>query len=251
MPISKSVPIEDLARKTILLWGSPKIGKSTLAAGFPDAVFLATEAGLNDLAATRWEGDDGKYVITTWAQLLTATAEVVQSGAKTIVLDTADNAYYMCERFICEKHGAEYKTDKELAYGKGTALINGEFRRYILKLSSLGVGLILISHATTETRDTRTGTVEMNVPTLPEKIRPIIEGMADMILYYTTKTRNTEQGRTIEHVIYSKPDPTFIAGDRSGRLPDCLVMPKANQYAHFAAAYYGQTINTPAAAGTK
>jgi hypothetical protein len=233
MPIVKAEPIVDLSKKTILVWGQPKIGKSTFAASFPEAVFLATEAGLNDLACSRWSYNNERYVLQNWNDVLMATAEVIQDGAKTIILDTADNAYFMCEQHICAKHGVEYKTDDKLSYGKGSALITGEFRRYLTKLSSVGIGIILTSHATTETRETRTGSTSVSVPTLPDKIRPIITGMMDMILYCTTRVVVSEAGRTIERVIYTKPDPTFEAGDRSGRLPDMLPL----DYAAFAAAF--------------
>lgn len=233
MPIRSAQPINDLSKKTILLWGDPKIGKSTFAAAFPGNIFLATEPGLNDLTCNRWEYEDGRYAIASWADLCSATAEVVNAGAKTITLDTADNAYFMCEKHICDKYGVEYKTDDKLAYGKGSALILNEFKRYLIKLASQGIGIILTSHATTETKDTSTGAIAASVPTLHEKIRPFITGWVDMILYCGTRVMTTAEGRVVERVIRTKPDPTFEAGDRTGRLPAVLPL----NFDAFAAAY--------------
>jgi len=231
MPIKTAEPIVDLSRKTLLIFGSPKVGKSTFAASFPGATFLATEAGLNDLTCNRYEYPDGRYVISSWDELLAATAELVTAGVKMIVLDTCDNAYAMCEQHVCAKFGVEYKTDDKLSFGKGSSIINGEFKRYLTKLSSLGLGLILTSHATQEQRDTRMGKVAVSVPTIPDKIRPTITGMVDMILY--CDARMAADGVTVERVIHSKPNPFFEAGDRTGRLPEVLPL----NYQAFAAAY--------------
>lgn len=244
MPISKSQPITDLSRKTILLWGPPKIGKSELASQFPDAVVIATERGLDDLAATRWETTDGRYVVKDWEELTAATGEVVTSGAKLVVLDTADNAYFMCEQFICAKHGVEYKLDGTLGYGKGTVIINNEFRRYLLKIAASGVGFILTSHATIEEKEER----KIAVPTLPDKIRPIITGMVDMILYFKTETVQIGNNPVVRRFIYTKPSPLFIAGDRTGRLPESIMMPDdhTQNFATFFAAYQGTPTATTA-----
>lgn len=239
MPISKPPVVNDLARKTILLWGPPKIGKSCLASQFPDAVFIATERGLDDLEATRWMANDERYVVNGWEEICLATREVIESGAKTIVLDTADNAYFMCESHICNKYGVDYRTDGTLAYGKGTALINNEFRRYLLKTVSVGVGVILVSHATVEELEDR----KMAIPTLPDKIRPMLMGMMDMILYMTVQSIMIAGTPTVQRIIHTKPSPHYIAGDRTGRLPATIVLPDdpTQNYATFITAFNAKT----------
>ena len=60
LPTEKSPPKRNLADLTVLAYGPSKIGKSTWCSQAEGAVFLATEAGLNNLEVfqvpiTRWE----------------------------------------------------------------------------------------------------------------------------------------------------------------------------------------------------
>jgi len=226
MPIKPSQPNADLASKLTFIYGPPKIGKTTLAAAFPGACFLATEKGMDDLETpvARWEAEDGKYVITSWDVLMAATREVVDSGARTIILDTADNAYALCERATCAKYGVEYRNDDKLAYGKGTTLINSAFRAYLTQLSSLGIGVVLTSHATVEEQDTRAGKLKVSVPTLNEKVRPIILGMADLILFCDFDRRVDQQSGHMreERVIRLRPSQCYLAGARGAHMPDAI-----------------------------
>lgn len=221
MPIGKSKPTRELAKMLTLIAGPPKSGKTTLASQFPGAAFIATEAGLGHVEATRWEAADGRYVVTDWPELLKATAEVLASKPQTIVLDTIGNACLLCDQFVCAKHGEEYKGDGKLGYGKGTALIIGELRRYFTKLSATGVGLVMIAHTTTRTISTRTGAIEKTVPFFPgdnkaAELYNAVLGMADLVLYCTQESD--------KRVIRTKPHPTYDAGDRTGLLPDPLPM---------------------------
>jgi len=239
MPIQKAVPVTDLTRKTILLYGLPKLGKSTFASLFPSAIFIATEAGLNDLACTRWEYGDGTYVVKSWDDLLRATTEVVQTDAKTIVIDTVDNAYHLCDRAVCTKAGVEYKLDGTLGYGRGSAMINNEFRRYLVKLTSMNLGIILISHAQHVEREGRTGTITVSVPTLPDKIHPVVAGIMDMILFLQPRDEVTNNIRVTRRVLCTNPSPFYEAGDRTSRLPAEIILPEnaKDGYAAFLAAY--------------
>mgnify|MGYP000430355822 CR=1 FL=1 len=220
IPTTKSTPTGDLSKLLTLLYGAPKSGKSTLAAQFPEACFLATEKGLESLSVSRWEADGGRYVITSWEEFLAATAEVIASARfKTLVIDTIGNVCALCEQHICAKHGEEYKSDGKLGYGKGAALIVNELKRYFTKLSSVGVGVVLIAHSTTKTISTRTGEVQKTVPFIPgdnkkDEIYNVLMGMSDLVLYCE------QQPGDGKRALRTKPHPTYDAGDRTGRLPD-------------------------------
>jgi hypothetical protein len=157
-----------------------------------------------------------------------------------IVLDTVDNAYFLLEQHMCKKYNVEYKNDDDLAFGKGTALINAELRRYLLKLSSMGVGIVLTSHTAAAERDTKKGHVTVEHPSLPEKVMPMVLGMVDFIFYCTTDVfkKSADAEPITRHVMYTRPAPTHVAGHRIGNLPE--VMPLS--YVEFAKAF---------AAGTK
>ncbi len=221
IPAKKSPVVATPANQLTLIYGAPKCGKSTLAACFPDSVFLATEAGLNNLEAVRWEYPDGKYVIRKWEDLLSAAREVLENKAyKTIIIDTIGNACSLADRYVCEKGGVEYRGDGSLGYGKGGAMIINEIKRFLTALSGTGIGLVLIAHSTTKALDTPAGELVKTRPHIPgdnksEDIYSTILGMCDLVLFL-------DQNNDGSRVIRTKPKPQYDAGDRTGRLPDTL-----------------------------
>ena len=216
LPSAKTAPGRDLATKTTLVYGQPKVGKSTFAAQFPDAVFFECEPGLSELSV---------YKVPTynWADLLEA-CRLVAAGDhpfKTIVIDTVDNAFKYCTDHVNAKHNVEYEGD--LGHGKGWAFVKNEWHRVLTRLASLPYGLVLISHAVDKRIETRTGEYTKTQPSLPDRARHVVLGLVDMILFCDAVAKKDGNGNvTIERVIRTKPHPTYEAGDRTGRLPETL-----------------------------
>jgi len=216
LPKEKSVPKQELSDLTVFLYGPPKAGKSTMASGFPNAIFLATEAGLNSLSTF-------KVDIDSWETLLEACRELAEGkhGFRTVVLDTVDNAWFLCRRHVCEKYKVDFEGD--LSYGKGHSLVLNEFTRVVTKLSMLPFGLVLISHSAVQEIQTRTGAVHKIVPSLPEKPRKVLLALSDMILFCDLEIVRSDEGKqTIRRVIRTQPSPNYEAGDRTGRLPEVI-----------------------------
>lgn len=228
---TQSKPILDIRRLLTLIFGPPKTGKSTLASQYPEALFLMTEAGINLLSVNHWSYPDHtaekpNYVIKTWEDLLQATKEAIESGFKTVVLDTVGNACLLCEEYVCKKNGEEHKNAGKLAFGVGTSLVANELKRYFTKLSASGVGVILIAHSMQRMLSTRAGEVQKTVPFIPcdnktLDIYNMILGAADLVLFM-------DQEMDGSRLIRTKPHPSYDAGDRSGRLPETIVLPSDN-----------------------
>ena len=216
LPKTKTKPKNNLADLTALLYGPSKIGKSSMCSQAENALFLATEPGLNALEVF-------ESPITCWDDLLNACSEIAEGkhDFKTIIIDTVDNAYRMCSEYVCKKFKIEHESD--LGYGKGYALINNEFQRVLNKLAFLPYGLILISHSQELEIETRTGKHTKIVPTLPEKARKLVTGLVDLILYCDLEPQSGDNGKPVyQRVIRTKPSPNYEAGDRTGRLPELL-----------------------------
>lgn len=216
LPTEKAPKKTDLADLTVLIYGAPKIGKSTFASGAEDALFLATEAGLNHL-------ETYQVPIMSWEDLLDACAEIAKGehSFRTIIIDTIDNAFKMCEEYVCAQHKIRHPADLE--YGKGFALVVSEFTRVLTKLSMLPYGLYLISHAEQIEVKTRTGNYKKWVPTLGGKARKAVLGLVDIILYADIDEDKDTEGNPLEmRVIRSKPATSYEAGDRTGMLPETL-----------------------------
>jgi len=215
----------------------PKIGKSTFCANSDNALFLATEAGLNNLSVYQ-------VPIATWGEFLDACQQIAagQHGFKTIIIDTIDNLYKMCVTHILQKHNLQHESDAP--FGKGYALINGAFEKVLTALSLLPYGLIMTSHAQEKEVKTPTGAETRISPTLPNGARKIVLGMADLILFAEMQEVRNEQGRITgyERVVRTKPTTIYEAGDRTSKLPETLPL----DYACFAQAM-GQGVSAPVA----
>jgi hypothetical protein len=241
LPTEKSRPTIDLSKQTILVYGAPKIGKSSFASRFPEALFFECEPGLSQLEVF-------KLPTYTWDDFLSA-CKLVASGEhrfKTIVIDTADNAFKFCSEYVCGKHNIEYEGD--MGHGKGWALVKNEWHRVLTRLASLPYGLVLISHAQDKTIETRTGEYTKTQPSLPDRARNVVLGLVDMILYCDAVPRKDAAGNvTVERVMRTKPHPTYEAGDRTGRLPDILPLEYDAFVKSFSAAAPAHTPGTGAA----
>ncbi|MFH1682038.1 MAG: ATP-binding protein [Candidatus Eisenbacteria bacterium] len=216
LPTHKTPPKDKLSDLTALIYGPTKIGKSTWCSQAEGAIFLATEPGLNNLEVYQ-------VPITNWEELLVACAEVATSkhSFRTVILDTADNAFKMCSEYVCQKNDVTHES--ELAYGKGYALVAGEFLRVLTKLAFLPTGLFLVSHAQEKEIETRTGRHIKTVPTLPERPRQLVLGMADLVLFCDLEVQRDAEGNPLyRRVMRTKPSIHYEAGDRTGRLPDTI-----------------------------
>lgn len=242
LPTQKTPPKASLSDLTVLVYGPSKIGKSTWCSHAEGALFLATEAGLNNL-------DVFQVPIATWEELLTACKEISEGkhAFKTIILDTIDNAYRMCAEHMCQKFKIEHESD--LGYGKGYALVNNEFYRVLNKLALLPYGLFLISHSQEKEIETRTGKHTRIVPTLPEKARKIVIGMVDVILFCDLELTTSADGKPVQkRVLRTKPNVNYEAGDRTGRLPEVIDLDFARfaeAFVHGAAAAVAQPASAP------
>ena len=83
----------------IVIYGAEGVGKSSLAAKFPNALFLDTEGGTSRL-------DVRRIKITSWEELLATVKEIIASPdvCKSLVIDTADWAESFCIDYICNKY---------------------------------------------------------------------------------------------------------------------------------------------------
>jgi hypothetical protein len=216
LPSQRSKPITELGKQTILLYSAPKLGKSTFASQFPEALFFECEPGLNHLEVF-------KMPTYKWEDFLEACKLAAKGDHqfKTLVIDTVDNAFKMCSEYVCSKHGIDYEGD--LGHGKGWALVKNEWHRVLTRLASLPYGLILISHAQDKTIETRTGEYTKTQPSLPDRARNVVLGLVDIILFGDSMPKKDASGNvTVERVLRTKPHPTYEAGDRTGRLPELL-----------------------------
>lgn len=215
LPTVKSTPITDISGITMLLYGPPKVGKSTFCSRFPNGFFVATEPGLNHLETYNLRAD-------TWEQALDILSDIESDPKRfsPIIVDTIDKLWDFCLEYTVKKNNCE--TILDMAYGRGYALASGEFRAYIQRLVALRTGLIFISHHDYD-KFMQTDGIELKkfMPSIPARARDIIMPLVDIIAFAGIEYQmNPKDGTRIERrVMHTQPGILYEAGDRTGRLP--------------------------------
>jgi len=212
LPTNKIGKITDLSKQVIMLYGRSKIGKSTFCSNFENALFIATEPGLNHLEVF-------KVNVNSWETFLTACKELAEGKHqfKNVVIDTVDKLVVYCSDHICKENGINHPS--ELPHGKGWSLVTTELNRAITKLASLPYGLVMVSHCDQEEIETKTKKYNRWTISVSGKNRGIFLDMADLILFIDSEV---DRDGVEKRVIRTKPSMNYDAGDRSSLLPEVL-----------------------------
>jgi len=204
-----------------LFHGFPKVGKTTLASYFPDALFLKFEEGTKGLKIRGISVD-------SWLTLcnVVEALEKEKHDFKTVVIDTIELAFYMLEVQICAEQKVMHIRD--VGYGKGYFDLYRRMRNLLEHLyRDLRLGVVLLSHSKIVTA--RLGGMEIPkaVPDLSDSARRVIVGWCDIIGYLETEEVETDEGdvRSVRRVLRLQPAPEHEAGGRLRYLPDSLVLP--------------------------
>ena len=210
----------DLKGYSVLVYGSPKTGKTTVASHFPGALLCAFEKGYNALPGVFAQP------INSWGDFKKVINQLknpdVAAKFSTIVVDTGDIAYDYCAKFICSRESTadkSYETLGDLPYGKGYAMAQAEYDEQFRKILQMNYGLVIISHDKDKTFKDETGK-EYNqiVPTLDTRAAQVCERTCDIIGY--VRAVDTENGQQTR--IFLRGTPRYVAGSRFRYTPDSI-----------------------------
>ena len=201
---------------SFLIYGREKIGKTTLAASFPNAIFFSTEPGIKGLAVFSFNEEGGG--ITEWRifkEGVRLLCEIGPKKFKAVVVDTVDRLYDLCLDHVCKERGIPYPGETasgENDYGKSWKAVKDEFAGEILKLSRAGFGLVFISHAKEVTTRTRSGEkFDRIYPTMSNQARSMVEAFVDFMFYaeYVKDMKGQER-----RILVCRGDELIFAGAR-------------------------------------
>ncbi|MGR1083830.1 ATP-binding protein [Olegusella massiliensis] len=182
-----------------LIYGLEGIGKSTLAAQMPDAVFIDVESGTNQLPVARLPKP------TSWTMLLDEV-RAVRDGevpCMTLIIDTADAAQRLCMDHVCSLR--DWDSIESPGWGRGYTDVQEEFSRLLDLMSEVverGRNAILISHAILSKfeRPDEQGSYDRYSLKLIDSKRTSIAALckewADMVLFCDYKTILIEDSKT-------------------------------------------------------
>lgn len=206
-----------LEQMTILLYGPPGIGKSTLASQFPRPLFFDCAGELTGISTY-------SVPVLSFEEFTEVSAALAEDAGKnfgTGVIDTMDVLGMYARAYANRRLGITHESDAE--YGKGWDNLKNELYPRLAKLSALPTaGLIMISHAKTVEIKTTREAYDKSMPTLTGGIRDGVLRAADLVLFIDWGD-DDEESRTI----YTKPHKYHEAKERGEqpRLPEQIEWP--------------------------
>ena len=202
----------DLKGKYVLVYGAPKVGKTSFAARFKKNLLCAFEMGYNAI--------DGIYAqpIQKWSDFKLLLRQLEQPAAKekfdTVTIDTASIAYDLCEQFVCAQNSVQKIS--EIPWGQGYTQVKAEFESSLRKITMLGYGLILIAHQEIRKETIDGNDVEFYSPALNKRCYEICNRLVDVIGYIAVEW--DAEGNS-ERYLYTRQTPRVVAGSRYKYLP--------------------------------
>lgn len=236
----------DLTKAKTLLYGPPKIGKTTLAAQFPGVWFLATEEGQDYVECHEptqikaWNDDSGQSFLDLcmWIEQNKPTHFGDGTPIHTLAIDTGELLFKQCHDYMVQHLGVNDLS--ELPYGKGWNALSDEFSRVMAKISRWPYGFVFICHATEKEIKSGASKIDRIQPGIMTTGLKIMYALCDVILYANVRevperdAKGDLTGRLVEErVLRCQPRNNLIAGDRTRQLPAEISMSYASLVSYF------------------
>ena len=203
----------NLASRRILIYGKPKIGKTTFAASGEKVLLIATEMGYSEIpnvvAQDIFKWTDFKLVVR---QLTKPEAREMYD---VIAIDVASILYDLCEKYICQREAVS--SIGEVPYGAGWGMAEKEFFDTFQILNEMKYGVIFIAHEKVRVeKSDDLGEREVVSPDLSKRAYNVINRMVDIIAYIGVEYREGVG----ERYLYTRGTRFLVAGSRNPFLPE-------------------------------
>ncbi len=148
--IRKPSELEAKQTITMLVYGQPGVGKTTLAVSAPDAVLFDYDGGVQRINGAH---QTLTVQIRSWEDTSEALDEIVASypDVKTIVIDTVGKMLDFMSDYIVRNNSRMKKADGTLSL-QGYGLRKSMFIDFIKKTAVLGKNIIFVAHEKEEKR---------------------------------------------------------------------------------------------------
>jgi hypothetical protein len=229
----------------IVFYGVPGIGKTSLAAEFPDPVFIQTEEGAGNLELTTFA--DGPL---SSAAEVDEAIELLLTGEhkfRTVVLDSLDWFEPMLWAAVCKRK--KWDSIEEAGYGKGYTELDTDWRYFLGRMNALrdtrGMTVIYLAHEEIRNfSDPERDSYDRYRLRLHKRAAEMVVEHADVVgfMNYVTTIRKEKAGFNKEtakassaglRTLYLTERPAFTAKNRFD-MPDSVLINQGQGYAALA-----------------
>lgn len=249
----------------LMVYGVPKIGKTTLATSAPKPVVIQTEDGADNIGADRFP------LAKTYQEVMDALTVLAseQHDYKTLVMDSLDWFEPLVWAHTIKMNPAGEKghavsSIEDYGYGKGFGLAMTYWHDYIDAINylrdSVGMAIIQIAHSRVVRFDSPDqDSFDRYDIKLHKTANALLQEHSDAVLFVNYQTHVTKQdagfGKKIakgvgtgQRLIHTEKLPAFEAGNRYS-MPSPLQFPRENsfdaiaQHIPFYATQGGEVVN--------
>lgn len=242
----------------IVIYGRGKMGKTTLAAEFPNPIFIQTEEGEGNNEITTFSDEPFKK----YGQVEEAIELLYMQdhGFKTVVIDSLTQLEPIVWAQTCAKNN--WQSIEDPGYGKGYVEADVVWRHLLDGLDALrskGMTVVMIAHEQVETfSDPEREDYSRYKMRLHKRAEALVRERVDVVgfLNMAVSTEKQKKGFGSETVkakgsgqrqLNLAPRPTFEAGNRFD-MPEKILINPGQGYAALASHLPGQPGNNAAAA---
>lgn len=206
----------------ILIYGSEGIGKSTFAAGFPGAVFIPTEDGIDNI-------DCASFPVVKKFDEIGAALDMLlmqKHDFKTVVIDSLDWAERLLWKTLCDDYKVKNIEKVEGGFGKGYVVALSYWSQILERCARLrderNMAVVFTAHASVETVvDPETTQFTRLAPRLHKRAYSLFAEFVDAVLLGTREFGAAKGKDGGERVVKTQPSSTQSAKCRYA-LPETL-----------------------------
>ena len=212
----------------LMVYGQEGVGKSTLGASAPDAIFVQTEDGLGEIDCRKFP------LAQTFGDVIAALTALRDEdhNFRTVVIDSLDWLERLIFDEVCKEFGVRSIEKADGGYGKGYVDALVHWRKVLAILDDLrnkrGMMVILLAHAKVERfEDPENMAYDRYAPRLHKHAASLISEWVDAVMFATKRMRVSKDGDTRaiaapigadggERILRTNGSPACVAKNRFG-----------------------------------